>query len=230
MTDGLKTPTGRIRKKTGYHHGNLRNSIIEAVTRLISESRSLDFQLKEVAKLVGTSTPAIYRHFESKQDLLVETAIAGYDLQLSYRAYAVEQAGRSPISRIMAIGYAYIHFARSHPGFFLLLKSMETEEILSSERYQAQRDETVQQMHNLVTECIAEGYFLDIDPGVAMASIQATGFGVANLYVGNQLVWVAPAAVGNENLVSELFKLHIGSLLSAKGKKALEDAKGDPFK
>jgi len=63
-----------------------------------------------------------------------------------------------------------------------------------------------------------------------MASIQATGFGVANLYVGNQLVWVAPAAVGNENLVSELFKLHIGSLLSAKGKKALEDAKGDPFK
>jgi len=85
-------------------------------------------------------------------------------------------------------------------------------------------------MHNLVTECIAEGYFLDIDPGVAMASIQATGFGVANLYVGNQLVWVAPAAVGNENLVSELFKLHIGSLLSAKGKKALEDAKGDPFK
>jgi len=230
VRDGLKAPTGRIRKKSAYHHGNLRNSIIDAVARLISKHHSLDFQLKEVAKLVGTSTPAIYRHFESKQDLLVETAIAGYDLQLSYRAYAIEQAGRSPVSRIMAIGYAYIHFARSHPGLFLLMKSMETEEILSSERYQAQRNETIQLMHDLVTECIGGGYFVEVELGVALASIQATGFGVANLYTGDQLVWVAPTTVGNENLVTELFKLQIGSLLSPKGKKALEDAKGDPFK
>ena len=63
MADVLKTSSGRVRKKTGYHHGDLRNAIIEAVAKLIAKSHSLDFQLKEVGKMVGTSVPAIYRHF-----------------------------------------------------------------------------------------------------------------------------------------------------------------------
>ena len=133
MTDALKSASGRVRKKAGYHHGDLRNSIIDAVSTLIAKSHSLDFQLKEVAKMVGTSVPALYRHFESKQDLLVETAIAGYVLQENYRNYALDHAGDNVLWKLLAVGYAYVHFARSHPGYFLLMKSMETDEILSSE-------------------------------------------------------------------------------------------------
>lgn len=230
MVNARLSSSGRIRKKSGYHHGDLRNAIIEAVARLISQSRSLDFQLKEVGTLVGTSTPAIYRHFESKQDLLVETAIAGYVIQEDYRSRAIELAGDSPLARLLAVGHAYIHFARAHPGYFLLMKSMETKEILSSERYQEQREETGRINRSLVRECIDTGLFQDVDIDLAMASLQATAFGIANLYTADQLRYVAPALLDDEDLVSRLFTVNLGNLLSAKGKRQVGVASRDPFK
>lgn len=230
MADALLSSSGRIRKKSGYHHGDLRNAIIEAVARLISQSRSLDFQLKEVGKLVGTSTPAIYRHFESKQDLLVETAIAGYEIQEDYRSFAIGQAGESPLARLLAVGHAYIRFARTHPGYFLLMKSMETQEILSSRRYQAQRRETLTLTRRLVCECVEAGLFTDMDIDLAMASLQATAFGMAHLYTADQLRYVAPAVLDDEDLVSRLFVVNLGQLLSAKGKRQVGKASRDPFR
>ena len=230
MADGFKSSTGRVRKKAGYHHGDLRNAIIEAVARLISKSHSLDFQLKEVGKMVGTSVPAIYRHFESKQDLLVETAIAGYVLQENYRTYAMAQSDGMVLSRLLAVGYAYVHFARSHPGYFLLMKSMETEEILSSETYQAQRFKTIRLMDELVTACFDDGLFINMEKDLVLAALQAAAFGIANLYTADQLRYVAPALVGQEDLVARLFKISIRAVLSEKGMQAIEAASGDPFR
>ncbi|WP_273054889.1 MULTISPECIES: TetR/AcrR family transcriptional regulator [Hyphomonas] len=229
MADVLKTSSGRVRKKTGYHHGDLRNAIIEAVAKLIAKSHSLDFQLKEVGKMVGTSVPAIYRHFESKQDLLVETAIAGYVLQENYRSYALDQAGDMVLSRLLAVGYAYVHFARSHPGYFLLMKSMETEEILSSETYQAQRYKTIRLMDELVTECSSEGYFTDVEKDLVLAVLQAAAFGIANLYTADQLRYVAPGLIGQEDVVARLFKISLRAVLSEAGMRAVETVAGDPF-
>lgn len=230
MADTLLPPSRKIRKKSGYHHGDLRNAIIEAVARLIAERRSLDFQLKEVGKLVGTSSPAMYRHFASKQELLVETAIAGYDLQKNYRSFAVEKAGAPALARLLAVGHAYIHFARTHPGYFLLMKSLETEEILSSKRYQAQREETGRLMRSLVCECIEAGVFIGVDVDLALASLQATAFGIANLYTADQLRYVAPALLGDEDLVARIFEVNIGALLSSKGKRQFASANQDPFR
>ncbi|KCZ46511.1 MULTISPECIES: TetR/AcrR family transcriptional regulator [unclassified Hyphomonas] len=230
MAGGLKTSTSRVRKKAGYHHGDLRNAIIEAVAGLIAKSHSLDFQLKEVGEMVGTSVPAIYRHFESKQDLLVETAIAGYVLQENYRTYALEQAGSMTLSRLLAVGYAYVHFARSHPGYFLLMKSMETEEILSSETYQAQRHKTIQLMDDLVTECFGANYFIDVEKDLVLAALQAAAFGIANLYTADQLRYVAPTLIGQEDVVARLFKISLRAVLSEDGIHAIETAVGDPFK
>ncbi|WP_321489901.1 TetR/AcrR family transcriptional regulator [uncultured Hyphomonas sp.] len=229
MADGFKSSTSRVRKKAAYHHGDLRNAIIEAVARLIAKSRSLDFQLKDVGKMVGTSAPAIYRHFESKQDLLVETAIAGYVLQENYRNYALQQAGDMALSRLLAIGYAYVHFARSHPGYFLLMKSMETEEILSSATYQAQREKTVSLMDELVSRCIEERYFIEAERDLVVAALQAAAFGIANLYTADQLRYVAPTLIGREDIVSRLFKISIRAVLSEKGLRAIETVPDDPF-
>lgn len=230
MAEGLKSSHARVRKKAGYHHGDLRNAIIEAVAKLISKSHSLDFQLKEVGKMVGTSVPAIYRHFESKQDLLVETAIAGYVLQEHYRTFAIEQADDRALSRLLAVGYAYVHFARLHPGYFLLMKSMETEEILLSETYQAQRFKTIRLMNSLVTECFEAGMFIDLETDVVLATLQAAAFGIANLYTGDQLRYVAPSLMDREDVVAQLFRISLRAILSTKGLRSIELASGDPFR
>jgi AcrR family transcriptional regulator len=221
--------TRDIQKKSAYHHGDLRNSIIEAVSQLIDQRKSLDFQLKDVALLVGTSTPAIYRHFSSKQDLLVGTAVAGYESQKAFRTHALDQCATSPLARLLSIGYAYVHFAKECPGFYLLMKNLETDEILSSEKYQKERDEGLSLVRSLVQECIDTGLFVEIDTDLAMASLQATAFGLAHLYLGNQVAYVAPSLLGDRDLVSKVFAIAMRSLLSEKGQQMIAEASQNPF-
>lgn len=211
-----------VRKKRGYHHGDLRNSIIGAVAQLIEEQKSPNFQLKDVAKRVGTSQPAIYKHFENKQRLLVETAIVGYDLQKKYRDRALELAGPSPLRRLLAIGYAYVRFSQLCPGYFLLMKNYETEEILSSKRYQRQREETLDLVASIVAECVEAGLFIDIGLELTMTSLQATAFGLAHLYLGRQMEFVAPEMHNDESLPMRIFMLGLGGLLTPKGNRELQ--------
>lgn len=218
-----------VQKKSAYHHGDLRNSIIDAVAQLIDQRKSLDFHLKDVAGLVGTSPPAIYRHFASKQDLLVETAVAGYEFQKVFRAYAIEQAAPLPLARLLAIGYAYVHFAKECPGYYLLMKNLETDEILSSEQYQKQRDEGLALVRSLVNECIVTGVFVDVDTDLAMASMQATAFGLAHLHLGNQVAYLAPSLLGDKDLVTKIYAINFGSLVSKKGQKQLLEFSHNPF-
>ena len=221
--------TRDVQRKSAYHHGDLKNSIIDAVSQLIGQRKALDFQLKDVAALVGTSTPAIYRHFTSKQDLLVETAVAGYEFQKAFRGHALEQCGTSPLAKLLSIGYAYVHFAKECPGLYLLMKNLETDEILSSERYQEERDEGLSLVRSLVQECIDTGLFIEIDTDLAMASLQATAFGLAHLYLGNQVAYVAPSLLGDRDLVAKVFAIAVRSLLSEKGQHRIAEASQNPF-
>lgn len=229
MPDPSSITTGVIEKKTGYHHGNLPTAIIEAVSQLIDRRRSLDFQLKEVAARVGTTPAAIYKHFASKQALLVETAVVGYDLQKAFRDQAMDASADAALDQLLALGRGYIRFARRHPGFFLLIKGLETEEILSSKRYQKQRFETVRLIQSLVKRCVAEGYFIDIDTELAMAALQAAALGLAYLYVGDQLRYVAPSLTDEEDLDLDVFGVALAGLLSAKGRAHLAAVQFPPL-
>lgn len=229
MTKIKNIPARTVIKKSGYHHGDLRKAIIEAVSELIDQRRSLDFHLKDVAELVGTSQPAIYRHFNGKQALLTETALEGYDCQAAFRNWAIEQAPPSPLAKLLAVGYAYVHFAQECPGLFMLMKNFETEDILSSERYQIQRMTSINAARALAKECIDSKLFADMDLDTVMASLQATVFGIASLYVGNQLRYVARSRRNDQDLVARLFAIHIGSLLTPKGRRHMPAASVNPF-
>lgn len=229
MTRINNLPARTVSRKSGYHHGDLRKAIIDAVSQLIDERRSLDFHLKDVAELVGTSQPAIYRHFNGKQALLTETALEGYDYQAAFRNWAIEQAPASPLAKLMAVGYAYVHFAQTCPGLFMLMKNFETEEILSSERYQIQRMTSINAARSLAKECIDSKLFIDMDLDTLMASLQATVFGIAHLYVGHQLSYVAHSRQNDKDLVARLLAIHIGSLLTPKGRRHMAAASLNPF-
>ena len=55
---------------TPYHHGDLRNCAIIAAAELIESIGSYDITIAQVAKRVGVSSPALYRHFKDKDALL----------------------------------------------------------------------------------------------------------------------------------------------------------------
>ena len=57
--------------KRGYHHGNLRQALVEAALILIEERGPMGFTLSEAAKRAGVTPAAVYRNIEGRTDLIV---------------------------------------------------------------------------------------------------------------------------------------------------------------
>lgn len=104
--------------KRGYHHGDLRAALVKAGLALL-EQRSVDaLSLREVARFVGVSATAVYRHFPDKQSLLRALSLEG----LKQLAFQQGSAVASPSGEGFAeSGRAYVRFALSNPGLFRLI-------------------------------------------------------------------------------------------------------------
>ena len=66
--------------KRGYHHGNLKQALVDAALRLIESNGPTGFTLSEAAKNAGVTPAAVYRHFEGREDLIAECARQGHEI------------------------------------------------------------------------------------------------------------------------------------------------------
>lgn len=107
--------------RRSYHHGNLREALVEATVALIEEKGPLSFTLAEAARLAGVSAAAPYRHFKGRDELLQEVARQGF-LDFAARLEAAFDEGRpKPLSAFLRVGEAYLDFARDRPGHYMAM-------------------------------------------------------------------------------------------------------------
>lgn len=106
--------------RKGYHHGNLREALVEAGRFLIAERGPQGFSLVEAARLVEVSPAAPYRHFKDREALVAEVAKRGGEAFANRMRAAAEQAV-TPSERMRALGIAYLAFAREEPGLYRAL-------------------------------------------------------------------------------------------------------------
>lgn len=100
--------------KHPYHHGNLREILLDAAVALIAEVGPQAFTLREVARRAGVSHNAPYRHFRDKQDLLAAVAAEGFELLTASMNKAMSE-GRSAGERLRLAGRGYVQFALRWP-------------------------------------------------------------------------------------------------------------------
>ena len=106
--------------KRGYHHGNLRQALVEAALGLIEEKGPAGFTLSEAAKRADVTPAAVYRHFEGRDDLMIECAVQGHAIFGDLMEAAA--AGQpSTLAAFEATGRAYLAFARAHPGHYMAM-------------------------------------------------------------------------------------------------------------
>jgi AcrR family transcriptional regulator len=108
-------------KKRGYHHGNLRQALVEAALELTREKGPTGFTLSEAAKQAGVTPAAVYRHFEGREDLIAEAARQGYEIFADVMQYAYDTGQPSALSAFEATGRAYLAFARKYPGHYIAM-------------------------------------------------------------------------------------------------------------
>ena len=107
--------------RRGYHHGNLRQELVDATLRLIEEKGPAGFTLSEAAKAAGATPPAVYRHFEGREDMIAEAALQGYRIFADLMEHAYETGGPSTLGKFNATGRAYLAFARRFPGHYVAM-------------------------------------------------------------------------------------------------------------
>ncbi|WP_370188449.1 TetR/AcrR family transcriptional regulator [Qipengyuania sp.] len=103
-----------------YHHGNLRDALIAAGLNALEGPQGKAPSLRELAREVGVSATAVYRHFPDKQALDKALANEGLKLLGSQQAAAAKMAGGGAAG-FAETGRTYVRFALAHPALFRLM-------------------------------------------------------------------------------------------------------------
>ena len=105
-------------ERRGYHHGNLREALVEAALSLIAQKGPAGFTIAEAARLAGVSPGAPYRHFRDAEALLAEVALRGFVRFATLLAAAWDNGLPDPLRAFEALGRAYLGFARNQPAYY----------------------------------------------------------------------------------------------------------------
>src|SRR3954466_57720 len=115
VTYARAMPDGE-RKRTTYHHGALREELMEACVRLIDAEGIGAVSLRRVAREAGVSPGAPYHHFVDRPALLAALARRGHDL-LEHQLRQARRAAPTAVQALAALIETYVGFARNHPAY-----------------------------------------------------------------------------------------------------------------
>lgn len=104
-----------------YHHGNLRAELLEQAIEQLRDTPADQLSLRAVARAIGVSQTAPYRHFEDKEALLAALATRGYRELLEVLRAARSDAGDSGADQLRRVARAYVDFAAREEHFFRLM-------------------------------------------------------------------------------------------------------------
>jgi len=163
-----------------YHHGNLAESLLNAVDEIATKFGLEAVSLRACAKLVGVSPSSAFRHFSDKRALMTAFATMALHQLSDSMELAEKQANKNKENTFLAVGLAYIEFSLDKPAFF---RAMWREETIYS------NDENYVHATNLLSAHLQGGFantIHDNDPDtfspqelLAWSSVH----GLANLFV-----------------------------------------------
>jgi AcrR family transcriptional regulator len=176
-----------------YHHGNLREALLQSAIRLIREVGPMAFTLREVARRAGVSHNAPYRHFRNKEEMIAAVATEGYqELTAAMAAAAKEQA--DALNRLKYAGLAYIRFALRRPEHFTVMFEAPFSEQQHPDAARAAK-EAFSTLVSLVEECQEKKRLPSGDAGEYALLAWSMVHGIAKLAITGRLPYRGTADV-----------------------------------
>jgi len=175
-----------VRKRETYHHGSLREELIDACVRLIEAEGIGAVSLRRVAREAGVSPGAPYHHFPDRAALLSAISAKGFEILARDLTAAVGRSSGTPgpddVARVVA---TYVAFARRQPGHFQI---MFRPELSQPEKHPAVR-EAGDAALKVLTDLV-EGLGI-ADPQALAIALWALAHGLASLTLDGQIAHIA---------------------------------------
>ena len=176
---------GKMRRAKPYHHGNLREALLEGAIRLIAEVGPTAFTLREVARRAGVSHNAPYRHFRDKDDLMAAVATQGYR-ELTEAMLDAAEHQRNALDRLKHAGLAYVAFAMRRPEHFAVMFDAPVSKHKKADAAEA-RERAFGTLRNFVKNCQDEGQLPSGEPLEFALLAWSMVHGIAKLAITGRL-------------------------------------------
>ncbi|KEQ18751.1 TetR family transcriptional regulator [Endozoicomonas numazuensis] len=183
--------------KKNYHHGDLRQSLINEATRMIAESGVEKLSMRGLAEGVGVSRTAAYHHFKDKNELLCAIAEQGFSQWYDKMGSRLKEVPDDLESWFRGFSHAYIDFAQNHAEQYDLMfgrpiwkngQPTETLRDISFEAFQCYAD--------FVKKCLPEDHFNQEQDALRVAQVSWSSLhGLSRLL--NDGVYLDKAAINS---------------------------------
>ena len=172
-----------VSSQKNYHHGNLRAELLDKAVEQLRASGTEALSLRALARAIGVSQTAPYRHFTDKDELLAALATGGYQSLLSALKSAGKTAPDCPQEQLLAFARSYVDYAVENPELFKLMFGPSLQPL---EKYPALREtsrETLSLVQKILRKGIERGDFKDQDITYLANAAWAGIHGLATLKV-----------------------------------------------
>lgn len=170
------------RRRRGYHHGNLREALIDAALELIAQKGTSGLTFADAARAAGVSPAAPYRHYADRDALLADVARRGFEQFAQALGAAWDEGRPDPRTAFHRLGRAYLDFARAEPAFYAAMFEAQVPPDADRELAQA-GDRAFAVLRQACEALIAELPAARRPPALMMAlHVWAMSHGIASLF------------------------------------------------
>lgn len=207
--------------KESYHHGDLRQALVDAGLALLADSGPSGLSLRGVARKAGVSPAAPYHHFANKSELLAAIGAEGFELLEEELREARATAGCELGEDLSACGSAYVRFALAHPAHFRVM--FRAEDGPKHPLVEAASAPVFQLLVDGVSACQAAGEGPAIDPRALSLLCWSTVHGIAMLLLdGPASRWHKLGLGLSREALGALVARSLSDVLVAAGKSATD--------
>lgn len=190
-----------------YHHGDLKNALLDSSIALLRNHGPQAFSLRELALSLGVSSAAPYRHFKTKEKLFSALAVQGFEvLTMGFRK-AIEAHPFEPMEQLHGIGVSYYRFAGEHPEQLQMMfgNIIPQIEIANDAEFGAAAGKAFKALCEAVKACQDAG-LLDVKMDVKKLAIiiWSAIHGFASLHLTGTLQGASGLSYNAENLVRQI--------------------------
>ena len=162
----------------------LQNRILDAAGALFLEEGYEGVSMRQVAERIGYSATTIYRHYDSKDDLLFAIVHEGFRRFGDDLSKAARKA-KDPLGQLKAVCAAYVKFGLQNPVYYQLMFMQRSDFLFHSRDEKAPMIASFGLLQNLVAEAMAAGILERGDPETTSTVVWAVGHGITALAIAD---------------------------------------------
>ena len=175
--------------KSPYHHGDLKNALIQAGIEIVAAEGVYGLTLRKTARRAGVSHNAPYAHFADKQSLIAAIALEGHVKIHTIIEQVIERHPNDPFKQLVNLAWAYVQFGLESPAHYKITFSGLIENEKNYPSFVEVSQHSLQLLQKIVGDCQAAGIFYSNGQPEGLLAVSAWSLihGLVSLVIEGQV-------------------------------------------